>query len=310
MGYIKFNNNLDNKNSTTVQEHLNVMNKYGVVIWGQSSKRIKNLAKDKIKSINEQISKKGYIYIFFVTCKEANKKRDVYVGKCIQLFNKGEIDVNEIKYVPKYYSKVIGTANDDNIVLFKLNQLVRLDEKILDELYLNSNKNKRVIDVPNMNSLYYVTISDKLEKEISKKDRKNINVLLEDENYHNSDELRTDIIEGSKGKYKVSGSEKFKRDIKRAENAISKAEYKCEVDKNHEIFISNITGKNYVEAHHLIPIKYSDLFNGINIDVEENIISLCVVCHKKLHHGKLNDIIPILTKLYNERKDALERNKN
>lgn len=72
------------------------------------------------------------------------------------------------------------------------------------------------------------------------------------------------------------------------------------------VFISSVTGENYVEAHHLVPIKYSDLFDGINIDVEENIISLCVVCHKKLHHGNLDDIIPIITKLYNERNEALK----
>lgn len=37
----------------------------------------------------------------------------------------------------------------------------------------------------------------------------------------------------------------------------------------------------------------------------ENIVSLCSHCHNLLHYGKLKDKLPILKKLYNERKDAL-----
>lgn len=54
-------------------------------------------------------------------------------------------------------------------------------------------------------------------------------------------------------------------------------------------------------------MEYSELFNGVNIDVEENIVSLCVGCHKKLQHGKIEDKIHILTMLYNSRKLHLEK---
>lgn len=39
----------------------------------------------------------------------------------------------------------------------------------------------------------------------------------------------------------------------------------------------------------------------------ENIVSLCSHCHNLLHYGKLEDKIPVLDKLYDERKEALER---
>lgn len=317
---IKFNDEeivVNNKKSTTMLEHLNILNQMGKVIWGQGSHRIKKLADNKIKLINQEIENRGYIYIVFVTSKNLDKKRNVYVGRCVNLFVKGDLNAysEELKYIPKYYSGFIGTENDDNIALFAIDQFVSMNEECLNGLYLLSNKDQQVMQVNNMNSLFYITITDKIEKEISKrfelKSRKKLESLLMDENYQNNVEnsirLYDSKIEESKGKYTTKSRERFKRDALRGKNSIIKAEYKCEVDRKHEFFISNVTGENYVEAHHLVPMEYSDLFDRVNIDVEENIISLCVVCHKKLHHGNLDDIIPIITKLYNERNEVLEK---
>lgn len=79
---------------------------------------------------------------------------------------------------------------------------------------------------------------------------------------------------------------------------------KCEYDNKHEYFISNKSSKNYVEGHHLIPMKYQDNFE-YSLDVEANVVSLCVVCHKILHLGIIEDKIKILNKLYELRKDLL-----
>lgn len=317
---IKFNDEemvINNKKSTTMLEHLNVLNKMGKVIGGQGSHRIKRLADSKVKLINKEIKNRGYIYIVFVTSKNLNKKRNVYIGRCVKLFVKGDLSAysEELKYIPKYYSKLIGTENDDNIVLFEIDQFVSMNEECLNQLYLLSNKDQQVMKVNNMNSLFYITMTKEGEEEINKrfelKNREKLEALLMDENYQNDVEnssgLYNSKIEESKGKYTTKSTERFKRDALRGKQSIIKAEYKCEVDRKHEFFISSVTGENYVEAHHLVPIEYSDLFDGINIDVEENIISLCVVCHKKLHHGNLDDIIPIITKLYNERNKVLEK---
>lgn len=317
---IKFNDekiNVNNKKSTKMLEHLNVLNQKGKVIWGQSTHRIEKLANNKIKLINQDIEENGYIYIVFVESKNLNKKRNVYIGRCVKLFVKGDLSAysEELKYVPKYYSNLIGTEEDDNIVLFEIDRFISMNEECLNELYLFSQKDKQVMKSNNMNSLFYITMSKEVEEEINKrfelKNSKKIESLLMDENYQNDVEnscgLHNTNIEESKGKYTTKSSERFRRDALRGKQAIVKAEYKCEIDRRHEFFISSVTGENYVEAHHLVPIEYSDLFNGVNIDVEENIISLCVVCHKKLHHGNLGDIIPILNKLYNERNEELEK---
>ena len=63
-------------------------------------------------------------------------------------------------------------------------------------------------------------------------------------------------------------------------------------------------GNPYTEPHHLIPIsKYRDF--EYSVDVMENIVSLCSHCHNLLHYGRFEDKVPILEKLYKERKDAL-----
>ena len=94
-----------------------------------------------------------------------------------------------------------------------------------------------------------------------------------------------------------------KRDPKRAADALEYADYLCEFNPSDRTFLRK-NGNAYTEPHHLIPIsKYKD-FN-YSVDVMENIVSLCSHCHNLLHYGRLQDKIPILTKLYNERKDAL-----
>lgn len=316
---IKFNNEeivINNRKSTTMLEHLDILKKKGKVIWGQGSHRIKKLADNRIKLINEKIKAKGYTYIFFVTSKSINRERDVYVGRCVKLFVKGDLSKysEEIKYVPEYYSSSIGTELDDNIALFEINEIVNISESYLEELYLLSNKDQQVMKVKNMNSLFYITMHEKIEVEIEKEFRLNPrnkkNFISLDENYQNAVEniigVNNQLIEESKGKYTISSGERFKRDPSRGKNAIVRAKYECELDLNHKFFISNVTGENYVEAHHLIPMEYSELFNGINIDVEENIVSLCIVCHKKLHHGNLDDKIIILKKLFDDRYNELK----
>lgn len=97
-----------------------------------------------------------------------------------------------------------------------------------------------------------------------------------------------------------------KRNPKTAADALARADYKCEYDTNDRIF-ERKSGKGYTEPHHLIPIsKYRDFdYKQVSLDTMENIVSLCSHCHNLLHYGKLKEKMPVLEKLYNERKDAL-----
>ena len=102
----------------------------------------------------------------------------------------------------------------------------------------------------------------------------------------------------------TNGRKVYKRDKKKAMNALKKAHYKCECDATHPTFIRKNSSLPYTEPHHLVPLGFSDEFS-VSLDVEENIVSLCSNCHNQLHYGR--DIREILNYLYCQRKDLLAK---
>lgn len=104
----------------------------------------------------------------------------------------------------------------------------------------------------------------------------------------------------------LNSKEKYARDIKVASNAILIANYECEIDSNHKSFIRKSNGKNYTEAHHLIPMEFQDNFE-YSLDVEANIVSICSNCHNCLHYGLDKEKILLLEQLYNNRIDRLNK---
>lgn len=71
------------------------------------------------------------------------------------------------------------------------------------------------------------------------------------------------------------------RDVR--EVCLMRAGYKCEIDNKHTSFTAT-SGEQYVESHHIIPLKYQDKFD-FNLDSPENLIALCPNCHKAIHYG-------------------------
>lgn len=96
--------------------------------------------------------------------------------------------------------------------------------------------------------------------------------------------------------------EKIERSRKTAENALILADFKCEIDNGHFTFIRKNQNVPYTEAHHLIPLAYSELFR-YSLDVEENIVSLCSTCHNQIHYGQGAELL--IRKLYANRKKLL-----
>ena len=132
------------------------------------------------------------------------------------------------------------------------------------------------------------------QKEVEKSTKSSVSVLIDD------------VPVDKPLKNDKTTSKGYKRNGQKGKNAIADAEYLCEVDNKHKDFTSKVTGENYVEAHHLIPIEYQDSFD-VSIDVEANIISLCVGCHRKLHHAVFEEIEPIIRELYKKRKERLNK---
>ena len=97
---------------------------------------------------------------------------------------------------------------------------------------------------------------------------------------------------------------RYKRDPEVAKHALAKANYLCEVSGNHILFKRKNSDINYTEPHHLIPLSASKDFPTIDLDREQNVVSLCSHCHNLLHYGA--DSEETLKYLYKLRKELLK----
>jgi len=93
------------------------------------------------------------------------------------------------------------------------------------------------------------------------------------------------------------GRQKLKLKPEIAAYCLKQAKYKCGVDVSHTTFISRITANNYVEAHHLVPLRYQYIFRK-SLDNPANIIALCPNCHRLLHHATSVEKQGCLRKLF------------
>jgi 5-methylcytosine-specific restriction enzyme A len=103
----------------------------------------------------------------------------------------------------------------------------------------------------------------------------------------------------------VNNKKVWSRNPKYASEAVADADYLCEFDNQHKHFISKFNQKNYVEAHHLIPMQFQEQFD-CSLDIHANIVSICLVCHKKIHFGLFDEKKEILEKLFKSRRERLK----
>ncbi len=116
---------------------------------------------------------------------------------------------------------------------------------------------------------------------------------------------RSDIVTSKPIKKNIS-VQKLKRNLKASAFAIQESQFCCEVDPTHQTFTAEKTQKKYVEAHHLIPLQFQKEFKT-NLDIPENIVSLCPNCHKLVHYGVFLEKKEILSRLFKQRKDKLKK---
>jgi hypothetical protein len=306
---LKFKNEkfeINERKTNTIAEHKQLLESKGRLIWGQGSRRkVSGVAEKNRGRIIQQIKQRVSTYTFFLA--NNNGMKELYVGRMTNIYDRGEITLaSKLKdYIPNYYSINVGTDLDEEILFVDVTTFFKIDSKYLNNIKLESN-HENILSIRNSSSIFLVNIDEELENFLA-----NISNNIE-ENYQYQVEqevISEDIILEDRPKDKPiktleNGTTTYKRDVKTSKNAIVMARYLCEIDQDHKNFTSRVTGKNYVEAHHLIPMEYQDDFES-SIDVEANIISLCVNCHKKLHHGEFVDIEPMLEKLYRDRINRL-----
>lgn len=109
----------------------------------------------------------------------------------------------------------------------------------------------------------------------------------------------------SRPMFKTEGTlKKWNTNPSIAKKALSDAKFLCEIDSEHKTFNSKVTDCNYVEAHHLVPMRLQENFEN-SLDVPANITALCPNCHRLLHHAKHEEKLKLLEYLLTKRKDNL-----
>ncbi len=208
----------------------------------------------------------------------------------------GEISKHKYWFKLKNYKIVSTTDNDFNLNKFYYkNSEVTAEENLREKIDGMRGRKATVLMVYKyrLNQGYDNFIKDEtLQMEII-----NCN-LNEQENAYYTHQPKAKLLQS-----KTSEDMSYERDVNVAINALKFANHCCEYSNEHESFNRKKDGLPYMEAHHLIPIKYSDDFE-YSLDIEENVVSLCSHCHNQIHYGE--EWEPILKVLYEKRKDMLE----
>jgi len=107
-------------------------------------------------------------------------------------------------------------------------------------------------------------------------------------------------------KTKIAARDTWNRSRVLACRSLQFADYKCEFDSSHNLFVARSTMKHYVEAHHLVPMSLQQTFN-MKLDTPCNIFSLCPMCHSKVHHAVDETVAEVINHLFNKRAKSLQK---
>lgn len=103
------------------------------------------------------------------------------------------------------------------------------------------------------------------------------------------------------------GKERYPRSAREAADALTRANYTCEVDPHHETFTSKATNHQYVEAHHFVGISHYKKFPEVDLDRAANIVSLCPNCHRRIHYGTDIERLSMIETVYKRIEDRLKQ---
>ena len=238
----------------------------------------------------EYIKENGPISEYVSTYK-GNSRILTCIKKNINLFNITTSTISINNEFDKYFYNNFFLKYDFD----ELNEILLRDVDYSYFLYNVQDFNINLIDLPEEDEIDQIENVNEI-KEVIKVETSSVEI---DDDY----EIKVDGINESNvnrdvaiGAHKISPksdeekkiSKKYKRNPLLGKIAIQNAYYCCEKDARHETFISEKTKKNFMEAHHLVPVMFQqEIWDkyGINVDCVENIASLCPTCHRAFHNG-------------------------
>lgn len=105
---------------------------------------------------------------------------------------------------------------------------------------------------------------------------------------------------------KLITTKKYPRDPILIKEIKKLAQYKCELNPDHETF-EDKDGNPYVEVHHFVPLSFQDeyIWCGQSLDIIENLMCLCPNCHAKFHHSSKDTTLELLEDLYESKIEKI-----
>ena len=197
---------------------------------------------------------------------------------------------------PKEYDKF----NDPKFNVFLTD--LGIVNKIKDKYYLSFLTQENYLsDISNL-SIYNDT-KGLDQRYIS--DEENINEKF-DYHYHNKEILNK--LNNRKPKLDENSRTRYATDRRIKETVFKNNDYKCFFDKSHKTFL-RINGTQFMEGHHIIPMKAQKDFKNVNIDRVDNILCVCPNCHRKIHLSLQDEKKQLLRKVYEAKKKDLFNSK-
>lgn len=206
-----------------------------------------------------------------------------------------------------FVSKDKNYSKDDinSLILFLVSNSIRFKGK--EEFYLEKIKE---FDFINMD---YALEIEKRKIDVSWRNERFLNQIypiIDRFFIEKNDNVQDLIFEEEKkvkpAKEKISTiTYTYPRNRKLAESVLENSNYLCSLNHNHKSFINKITNKPYMQAHHIIPLNYQFMFEN-SLDIKDNIVCLCSMCHDEIHHG-INQK-ELIEKLYNLNHYKLKEN--
>ena len=219
------------------------------------------------------------------------------IKKMIKSNSHGVKEIELLDYIIKKYRS--GTKEElDEIIKTTLNSLVN---------------QKKIQEITNESGSFYIIFDSNLLEYSSEIIEFNTDskLLSEEELLQYKGRKIDKLVEKNRSKlnrYPTNPSLKM--------TALIRARYSCEygniIGENHATFQSKNYPGEYMEGHHLIRMcdQENELFYDegkyVSLDQIENIVSLCPICHSKIHFGKDGDVKKMLESLYLSRKDGLK----
>lgn len=139
-------------------------------------------------------------------------------------------------------------------------------------------------------------------------DKINSSVLdVEDRSFNlepEEDDFQNDLNFAPAPEKKKSEVYRYERNRKFSLEALNNANFNCELFPEYPTFLSRASGKNFMEAHHLIPMKLQHSFE-VPLDVPANICCLNPLSHRMVHYGLFDVFEERLANLVKARSDFI-----